>query len=283
MALFSLLVAILIERLKLLPQSWQLDSMLNLYSKTLFGNKQLNSDVMMALALILPAIAVQVIMWAVNGLLWGGVSLILWVGISILCFSHLKQRQLFKHYMLAACRGDSQACYHFAEALDPSASLEAVSEQELGAKVGQSAAWLNYRFYGAVAIFLIFLGPAGAVFYCTARYFSDKSQANKLELPLVEDVLMLLDWLPSRIFAFGYVLSGQFSQAFTRWGQYAFNIRSSARDIVTQVALAAEPQPESSTMPICTQATLALLQLSKRNFILLLICLSILTIFGVVA
>ncbi|MEC4728397.1 beta-lactamase regulator AmpE [Shewanella sp. D64] len=283
MALFSLLVAILIERLKLLPQSWQLDSMLNLYSKTLFGNKQLNSDVMMALALILPAIAVQVIMWAVNGLLWGGVSLILWVGISILCFSHLKQRQLFKHYMLAACRGDSQACYHFAEALDPSASLEAVSEQELGAKVGQSAAWLNYRFYGAVAIFLIFLGPAGAVFYCTARYFSDKSQAHKLELPLVEDVLMLLDWLPSRIFAFGYLLSGQFSQAFTRWGQYAFNIRSSARDIVTQVALAAEPQAESSTMPICTQATLALLQLSKRNFILLLICLSILTIFGVVA
>jgi AmpE protein len=283
MALFSLLVAILIERLKLLPQSWQLDSILSLYSKTLFGNKQLNSDVMMALALLLPATAVQAIMWAVNGIVWGGLSLILWVGISILCFSHQKQRLLFKRYMLAACRGDVQACYHFADALDPSVSLEAVSEAELGTKVGQSTAWLNYRFYGAVAIFLIFLGPAGAVFYCTARYFSDENQQHKLELPLVEDVLMILDWLPSRILAFGYVLSGQFSQASTRWGQYAFNIRSTARDIVTQVASAAEPQQDSSSAPICTQATLALLQLSKRTFILLLVCLSMLTIFGVVA
>ncbi|GGJ00951.1 beta-lactamase regulator AmpE [Shewanella hanedai] len=283
MALFSLLVAILIERLKLLPQSWQFDSILNLYSKTLFGDKQLNSDVMMALALVLPAIAVQVMMWAVNGMFWGGLSLILWVAISILCFSHQKQRVLFKRYMLAACRGDTQACYHFADALDPSVSLEAVSETELGAKVGQSAAWLNYRFYGAVAVFLIFLGPAGAVFYCTARYFSDENKEHKLDLPLVDDVLMLLDWLPSRILAFGYVLSGQFSQASARWGQYAFNIRSTARDIVTQVASAAEPEPETSTAPICTQSTLALLQLSKRNFILLLVCLSLLTIFGVVA
>ena len=283
MALFSLLVAILIERLKLLPQSWQLDSILTLYSKAFFGDKQLNSDVMMALALILPAVAVQIAMWAVNGIFWGGVSLILWVGISILCFSHLKQRQLFKRYMLAACRGDSQACYHFAEALDPSVSLSAVSEQELGTKVGQSAAWLNYRFYGAVAVFLIFLGPAGAVFYCTTRYFSDESQKHQLELPLVDDVLTILDWLPSRIFAFGFVLSGQFSQASARWGQYVFNFRSTARDTVTQVASAAEPQPTSSSAPICAQATLALLQLSKRNFLLLLVCLSLLTIFGVVA
>ena len=283
MALFSLLVAILVERLKFLPQSWQLDSILNLYSKTLFGNKQLSSDVMMALALILPAIAVQVAMWAVNGIFWGLVSLTLWVAISILCFSHLKQRQLFKRYMQAACRGDSQACYHFADALDPNVSLDAVSEEELGAKVGQSAAWLNYRFYGAVALFLIILGPAGAVFYCTVRYFSDQNQEEKLELPLVEDVLMVLDWLPSRIFAFGYVLSGQFSQAFACWAQYALNIRSSAREVVTQVAQAAEPQPETSATPICTQSTLSLLQLSKRNFILLLVCLSMLTIFGVVA
>ena len=283
MALFSLLVAILVERLKFLPPSWQLDSLLHLYSKAFFGEKQLNSDVMMALALLLPAFAVQVIMWAANGVIWGGLSLLLWVGISILCFSHLKQRKLFKRYMRAACRGDSQACYHFADALDPSVSLEAVSEEELGSKVGQSAAWLNYRFYGAVALFLIFLGPAGAVFYCTARYFSDENQENELELPLVEDVLTLLDWLPSRIFAFGYVLSGQFSQASAQWWQYAFNVRSTARDIVTQVALAAEPQPDTSATPICTQATLALLQLSKRNFILLLVCLSLLTIFGVVA
>ncbi|NRD75530.1 beta-lactamase regulator AmpE [Shewanella sp. VB17] len=282
MALFSLLVAILIERLKLLPQSWQLDSVLDVYSKSLFGNKQLTSDVMMVLALILPAITVQVAMWAVDGFFWGGVSLILWIGISILCFSHQKQRQLFKSYMLAACRGDSQACYHFADELDPSVPLEAISTEDLGTRVGQIVAWSNYRFYGAVALFLIILGPAGAVFYCTVRYFNDESQKLNLDFPLVIDALKILDWLPSRIFAFGYVLSGQFSHAFVCWRQYGFSISCSARDIVMQVALAAEPHTKRSSAPICIQATLALLKLGKRNFLLLLVCLSVLTIFGVV-
>ncbi|WP_299789947.1 beta-lactamase regulator AmpE [uncultured Shewanella sp.] len=283
MALFSLLVAIIVERLKLLPNSWQLESFLRVYSDNLFGKKQLKSETMMALALVLPAVAVQVATWAVSGVFWGLLSLLLWVGISILCFSHLKQRQTFKRYMQAACRGDSQACYHFADELDCNKPIEAVSEGDLGAKVGQSVAWLNYRFYGAVALYLIFFGPAGAVFYCTVRYFSDENLQQSLQHPLVSQVLTLLDWLPSRIFSFGYVLSGQFSQAFSSWMEFGFSLKYSAREIVTQVALAAEPAPEPLAKPICVQATLALLQLSKRNFILLLTTLSLLTIFGVVA
>ncbi len=282
MALFSLLMAIMVERLKLLPKSWQLESFLECYSVNFFGKKQLNSEAMMALALILPAMTALVVIWAVSGLLWGGVSLLLWVGISILCFSHQKQRTFFKRYMQAACRGDSQACYHFAEELDCNRAIEAVNESDLGAKVGESVTWLNYRFYGAVALFLIFLGPAGAVLYCTVRYFADLNHKKSLEFPLVVKALALLDWLPSRIFSFGYVLSGQFSQAFKSWRKLGLSLDRSARDIVTQVALAAEPIPETSVTPICVQATLALLQLSKRNFILLLTTLSLLTIFGVV-
>ncbi|QFU21027.1 beta-lactamase regulator AmpE [Shewanella eurypsychrophilus] len=283
MALFSLLVAIMVERLKLLPKSWQLESFLAIYSRNLFGQKQLKSEAMMALALILPAMAVYILSWSVTGLFWGGLSLLLWVGVAILCFSHQKQRIIFKRYMQAACRGDSQACYHFAEELDCKREIEAVSESDLGAKVGQSVTWINYRFYGAVALYLIFFGPAGAVLYCTTRYFVDESRQKELELPLVDKVIMVLDWLPSRIFAFGYVLSGQFSQAFTSWRKLGFSLNESARDIVTQVALAAEQRPEASSTPVCVQSTLALLQLSKRNFILLLTTLSLLTIFGVVA
>lgn len=283
MALFSLLVAIIVERLKLLPKSWQLESFLRVYANNLFGEKQLNSQMMMALALVFPAIAVQVATWALAGLFWGGLSLLLWVAMAILCFSHLKQRQTFKRYMQAACRGDSQACYHFADELDCNKPIEAISEEDLGAKVGQSVAWLNYRFYGAVALYLIFFGPAGAVFYCTVRYFADEGNQQSLAQPLVERVLSLLDWIPCRVFSFGYVLSGQFSQAFKSWMEFGFSFKYSAREIVTEIALAAEPRPEVLAKPICVQATLALLQLSKRNFILLLTSLSLLTIFGVVA
>ncbi|MCG9698268.1 beta-lactamase regulator AmpE [Shewanella sp. Isolate11] len=285
MALFSLLVAIMIERLKLLPQAWQLETLLALYEKLFFGRNQLTSDVMMAIAVLLPAMSIQVLAWFVAGMFWGIVSLVLWTAVAILCFSHLKQRQIFKLYIQAACRGDAQACFHHAAELDPYVEIDAYSEQELGTKVGQTVAWLNYRFYGAVALYLMFLGPAGAVFYCTVRYFADESKIKQTPLPLVEPLLTLLDWLPSRLIACGYVLSGHFSDALHQWRQLAFNWRVPAREVITEVALAAETLEESneeSNAPICVRSTISLLRLSKRNSVLLITGLALLTIFGVV-
>ncbi len=282
MALFSLLVAILVERLSLMPKAWQPDVLLVQYEKLFFGRKQLTSDVMMVVAVALPAVAVLVLTWFVTGLFWGLLSLAIWVGIAILCFSHQKKRNIFKQYIKAVCRGDTQACYHHAELLDPYSSIEAYSEQELGAKVGQIVAWLNYRFYAAVSLYLIFLGPAGAVFYCTVRHFSDESKAKDISLPLVDKLLTVLDWLPSRLFALGYVFSGHFSDAFSVWCKLGLDWQVSAREIVTEVALAAETIETKSEAPICVQSTISLLRLSKRNFRLLVTGLALLTIFGVV-
>ncbi len=282
MALFSLLVAILVERLKLLPISWQFDHLLASYHKSLFGDKQLEREPMMFLALILPALATYILVWVVTGLFWGALSLLLWVAIAILCFCHQRQREAFKHYIKAACRGDAQACYHFATELDAHSCADSVSESDLGAKVGESAAWINYRYYGAIALFLIVLGPVGAVLYCTVRFYSEYSHRQNLALPIVDALLHVLDWLPSRIFAFGYVLSGHFTQALAVWRKKSFELTTPAREIVIEVAVSAEDLPEVSPAPVCVRPTLALLQLSKRNFILIVTVLSLLTIFGVV-
>ncbi|MCH1931472.1 beta-lactamase regulator AmpE [Shewanella sp. A25] len=283
MALFSLLVAILVERLKFLPSSWQCDRVLQSYQSTFFGDKASLTPSTMALALILPAVVVYVLGWLVSGMFWGLLNLALWVLVAVICFNHQKQREMFKKYMLAACRSDVQACYHFASELDCSECLDAVSEKELGAKVGQSVAWINYRYYGAVALCFIFLGPVGAVLYCTARFYAEENIRKSLNLPLIDDLMFVLDWIPSRIFAFGYALSGQFSEGLSAWSEHALNINASARKLVTQTALASQPLPEVSNAPICVQSTLALLVLSKRNFTLMVTLLSLLTIFGIVS
>ncbi|GIU16564.1 MULTISPECIES: beta-lactamase regulator AmpE [unclassified Shewanella] len=282
MALFALLVAILVERLRLLPNSWQFDALLSKYHKSLISEQQQPSLLMMTLVILLPAVFVYILSWLVSGVLWGAISVVLWVLIAVLCFSHNVQRTAFKRYIQAACRGDSQACFNYANELDSSLSLESVNEKELGEKVGQSVAWINYRYYGAIALYLIVLGPVGTVLYCTVRFYSEQSRKNDAELPLVDNLLFVLDWIPSRIFSFGYVLSGHFRQAISAWLSHALNPKSSARDTITQVAVAAETLPESSSAPICLQSTIALLQLSKRNFILLITVLSLMTIFGVV-
>lgn len=283
MALFSLLIAILVERLKLVPASWQCDRLLQSYQSAFFGDKAALTTPNMILALILPAIVVYVLCWLASGILLGGLSLALWVLIAIICFNHQRLRDIFKNYIQAACRSDVQACYHFATELDCSACLDAISERDLGVKVGQSVAWINYRYYGAVALFFILFGPVGAVFYCTVRFYAEESARKSLNLPLVTGVMAILDWLPSRIIAFGYVLSGQFTEGLVAWRRRAFGMDTSARTLLTETALAAQPLPEVSNAPICVQSTLALLVLSKRNFILIVTILSLLTIFGLVS
>ncbi|PTA51525.1 regulatory signaling modulator protein AmpE [Shewanella morhuae] len=282
MALFSLLVAIFVERLKFLPASWQCDRLLQSYQATFFGDKASLTKPMMALALVLPALLIYVLSWLAAGMFWGLLSLALWILVAAICFNHQKQRDIFKKYMQAACRSDVQACYHYAAELDCSECLDAVSESQLGLKVGQSVAWTNYRYYGAVALFFIFFGPVGAMLYCTVRFYAEESARKSLELPLVNQVITLLDWLPSRIFAFGYALSGQFSEGLTAWRRYSLSLNSSARTVVTETALAAQPLPEVATAPICVQSTLALLVLSKRNFTLIVAILALLTILGLV-
>jgi AmpE protein len=283
MALFSLLVAILVERLKLLPSGWQFDSVMTRYQKKFWDSQSLKSAFSVAMAIVLPALLVFVISFLLDGIFFDILSLLFWVLISIICFSHQSLRGVFKQYIQAACRGDVQACYRYAGELDCSDCLDVVDEQDLGCKVGQTVAWLNYRYYGAVALYLIFLGPVGAILYCTVRFYSEYNSKNKLEMPLVDHLQMLFDWLPSRVFSFGYVLSGQFSDGLSAWRQYGLSVNTDAKTIVTHTAVAAESLPEAGDAPLSVQSTLALLALSKRNFVLLLTMVSVLTIFGVVS
>ncbi|QDE32863.1 beta-lactamase regulator AmpE [Shewanella polaris] len=283
MALFSLLMAILVERLKLLPSGWQFDSVIARYQKLFWDNQSLKSEFGVAMAIVLPALLVLLISFLLDGIFYDLLSLLFWVLISIICFCHQSLRRVFKQYIQAACRGDIQACYRLAGELDCTEHLHVVDEQDLGRKVGQITAWINYRYYGAVALYLIFLEPVGAVLYCTVRFFSDYNNKNTLEMPLVDRLLMLLDWLPSRIFSFGYVLSGQFSTGLSAWRQYGLSGKTDAKTIVTYTAVAAESLPEAGDAPLSIRSTLALLALSKRNFVLLLTMVSVLTIFGVVS
>ncbi|WP_153913822.1 beta-lactamase regulator AmpE [Shewanella sp. TC10] len=283
MALFSLLIAIMVERLKLLPASWQFDSMLAKYQQLFWKDKKLDSALAVSAVVLIPAVIVFLLLFLIDGVFYDLITLLLWVTISIFCLSHQSLRASFKKYMLAACRGDVQACYHYAENLDCSECLDAVDENDLGQQIGKTVAWVNYRYYGAVALFLICFGPVGAVLYCSVRFYDQYNQQNKLEMPFISKLLFLLDWLPSRVFSFGFVLSGHFAAGISEWRKQSFSASNKAKNIVTYTALAAETIPESTSAPVCVQPTLALLALSKRNFILLLTVLSVLTIFGLVS
>lgn len=266
--------------MKLFPKQWQIEPLLSRFQHAFIGNNSLSSSIFLLIGLLLPSLFVATLLWIVHEQFWGIFTLLLWVIIATICFSHTQLRKTFKHYIASAKHGDIQACYHLSDELDCSLCHDAESEIDLGYRVGQSVAWLNYRHYGAVAIYLIALGPIGAVFYSTVKFYSDLSKRKSLDLPLVNALCFLLDWLPSRLFSFAYLLSGNFSHGIKAWLPLATNPIASARDIITQTAIASEILPEKSDAPVCIQSTLSLLTLTKRTFILLVTILSFLTIFG---
>ena len=79
MALFSLLVAILVERLKLLPSSWQFDTVMMRYQKQFWDSQSLKSEFGVAVALVLPAVSVFLISVLLDGILFDLLSLLFWV------------------------------------------------------------------------------------------------------------------------------------------------------------------------------------------------------------
>ncbi|WP_350583189.1 regulatory signaling modulator protein AmpE, partial [Pseudomonas sp. HY2-MNA-CIBAN-0224] len=79
MALFSLLVAILVERLKLLPSGWQFDSVMTRYQKQFWDSQSLKSAFSVAMAIVLPALLVFVISFLLDGIFFDLLSLLFWV------------------------------------------------------------------------------------------------------------------------------------------------------------------------------------------------------------
>ncbi len=283
MALFTLLFVLLMERTQLLGKRLQFERFMAVYRRVLFDDSALKSPLKMLVALLLPALVVALLAKWLTGTLFGLPHLLLWVGVGLLVFGHRALRDRFRHFLMAANRNDCQACYRILEELDHDASEEASSPRTLGVQMGQIAAWLNYRYYVAVALYFVALGPAAALFYSTVRGYHDHFAREQIRRPLVVPLMHLLDWLPARLVALGFALSGHFSRAMTVLLPRLFDPLYPARQLITEVALAAEeaPEPGEADAPISVQPTVALLKLAKRNLVLLLVVVSVLTILGV--
>ena len=283
MALFSILIVLLLERTLELGQRWQFEYWFNKFSQKLASVFEPTALLFPVLVLTLPALLTYSLVTLASGLLFGAVSLLLWVLIPLLCVGCLHYRRLYKKYLLSVCHQDIQGSYHVAADLAELDMLAVEDQAMLGAKVGRLLAWINYRFYCAIVLMMVIGGPVAVVFYASVRQIELLAKRQALpQVALIEKLLFTLDWIPARIVALGYVLVGNFSHAIPVWSRSIFQPKLSAYDLVTSVAMAAEQVSHSSSEPgVCMQSTCRLVHLAKRNLMLLLAAISLSTIFSV--
>ena len=105
------------------------------------------------------------------------------------------------------------------------------------------------------------------------------SSTEKVETPILEDILFWVDWLPVRIVAFGYMLVGHFSKAMPVWLENLFDINKQPNQILISVAQKSEDfmiDPED-----CTAEPCLLVKLAKRTLLLCLAAIAILILTGI--
>lgn len=201
------------------------------------------------------------------------------VAVLLVCFGCAKQRALYKSYLNALTRGDQTAATLYALQL----GQKRTEEQQGGETLGQTLAWVNFRFYCAVIFWFVILGVAGAVFYALVRTFADLVSGNRDEViakhfKLIHRLLFWLDWLPARITSFGYLVIGNFNKGTSCWLRFVFDFSSPNRKVVTYTALAAE-QVEKRYYG-CTFEATCMIKLVKRNVLFYLVLIALMTLFG---
>ncbi len=277
MGLISLLIALAAEK-KLSAPFWQFNNAFShymAYTKQIDMHNKVKSTVLPFVLIGVPAIICFFILHLIDDSL---LDLVLSTVILIICFGCMKTRDCYKQYLYSAFRGETTTCDLHHQQLLTDKNLPPLG-------FGQTLIWLNYRYYIAVMLFFVVFGAAGALFY---RLLCSLDEQQKLiaqedsESPAITStygyILFWADWLPVRIATFGFMLVGHFSKAFPTWLENTFEFNKKPQLILTDVAKQAEDVMVSDKD--CTAEPCLLVRLAKRNLLLLLATVSILTLMG---
>jgi AmpE protein len=300
MTLLTMLIALIVERLAVRGNAWQLVTYLRPYLDrsarvTLPGLPQ---HYLLLLWWLLPAVLVSLLIYSVQFWL---LQLVLNTLVLLLCIGSWWYRQRYKQFLNAAQRDDQEAAFL---AMQQIRSAQGAPELSYG----QQLIWLNFRYYAAVLFWYALLGAFGAVAYACLRQLSEpgvtaEPAVNAAAEPVIgaednatpesvpaagvpddlwrrfaDDLLHWADWLPVRLFGLGLALVGDFSRTSAVLLQHAGALQMSAPDLLAELSQAAEPVPED--LLNTPDAAVSAVALAKRNVLFFLALIAILTLSG---
>lgn len=309
MSLLSLLIALMAEK-SLSSSIWRFDYYYQQYVSFFQKNSTLSqlkgSNFSYSIFLLLPVVIVYGILSLLDD---GLLHLIISTLILIVSFGCFTTRDSYKQYLHAAFRGEMTTAELHHQQLLQDKNLPPMG-------FGQALIWLNYRYYIAIMLFFVFFGAAGVVFYrllttlveqqngCSLNSNIDKGQDEIVESSnsesKIEDsseqhsvpdissgcknyhhILFYIDWLPVRITSLGYMFVGHFSKALPMWLESLFDGKKPTHDILIDVAQQSEDIMIDEDD--CTAEPCLLVRLAKRNALLVLAVISVLTLFGIIS
>jgi len=271
MTLISLLLVLLVERVTTKSHYWQGGFYADKYLEFIQPRGWFNSSSkswVLALVIFVPVVIVYLVVQRFTG---GLLELVISTAILMVCVGCPAIRATYKCFLQAANRGDMQACSMYEDQIR--------GDDEAQVSFGLNLVWQNYRHYTAVILWFAAFGAAGAILYVLVREMHAKlSDDNQQVAGQVKRLLNIIDWIPVRITALGFLLVGHFSRAFPTWLGYLPDPAVEAKTLLLDVSKKAEEiEPDAND---CTEEPCTLVRLAKRNVMFLLVIIALLTLSG---
>lgn len=276
MTLFSLLVALAIERLFKYNDQQHL---LLTYCFRKIGKPSLFKTFSL---MITAAFILGLLFYLVKNMLFGLLTLLLSL---LMCWFCLGAGVIRKHYR-AYLREASQGNPHAMETMSDELALIHGLPDEKNAQLAElqnTLLWINFRYYLSPILWFIFVGPVALGIYAILRtyqtWLAKQHDPYSRMLSAVDRILFYLDWIPTRLVGIAYVILGNTDKVFPVWLSSLRDFSTPQYQVVTtlaQLSLCEKNNNDPVLMPI------AAVTLAKKVTILLIAVLSFLTIYGAI-
>ena len=235
----------------------------------------------------LPCVALLLTQDLVDSLLFGLLSLLLYVAILLFSLGRGDFSENLQHYLSTWNHGDFESAYDKALAIGDFKQSDAISDHvSLHEHVRSSLVYEAYERWFAVVFWFLLLGPVGALAYRLSYLCGRVEDGDEREAQVALRFVHYLDWLPVRLLALSFALAGNFVNGFNRcWKMVRDNLPAS--ELLEQAALAAisgaddlraYPSDKDLFIEYGRQEILALQSLLSRSVIFWMIIIAVITL-----
>lgn len=283
MSFLSLVLALLVERYLRLGYELRHYGWFSRYrawlAGVLGGQGWYPSWIGLVVLLFLPALSLEWGLLLLSGRWLNLPVLVVATVVLLYCLGPESLWQSLRRYFDDGEREDWQGAYH--HVADRVCSECALSPERLGREVSE---WIlreaNRRWFAVLFWFLV-LGPAGALLYRMMRLYRSELEDTASHREPLDYLLRLADWIPARLSAFCYALSGDFVGAWKACKRHATSGLDSSDCVLAEAGIGALNLGENRRERILAENRDAL-ALVERSLIVQVVILSLCSVLGVV-
>lgn len=200
-----------------------------------------------------PVVAMLVLQWLIGGWLYGLVSLAAAIVVLLFCLGPIDIISHVGDYIDARRDDDAERTAWYFERV--TGEMPPDSSREEGRRMVEAVLYQGHDNLFATVFWFCLLGPTGAVLYRMAAEGALRPPPAIIARPALHGTLRymlgVLGWIPARLMAFGYAMTGRFEEAFARMrahSQAGGDVLTANRQLLIDTGAAALRQEDNEPL-----------------------------------